>query len=1290
MAALALGAAGAGIGSMFGFASIGWSIGSAIGNYLFAPDQPDIQGPRLTDRSVTGSAYGTMRPLLFGTYRMSGEIIWADELTEHADKEETGGKGGGGGSYTTYTYTASFAVALCEGEITAVRKIWMDSKLVYTADGDSSISELIVSNKLAKKIKVYVGSETQVADATIEAVEGSGNVPGYRGTAYVVFEDLEVTQFGNRIPQLSFEVVKDGSYAVIDDFPADVATSFAESVGIANGIVSYFHGSTYSSSVISITQTIYSPDDLTVPLGVETNTTYHVSGLRRVISVSPSYKFALALDSSGGTSQLLYLLAYVEDTWLDVGPLRDIPEDLDNLLNLIEDCGHLCKWWGDYNFCFYKSNSGDLYTYEIEQSITASGAEIRAHLLWSEKVASDKTDAVLGAPYSIAIDQLGGDIYVGLEELATEKIKRYSASGDLLDTKLTGAVYITNPNGAMAYSDGKLWQVYPGATLRIIEWDTDTIIHDGNLSSTSSGWVNHPPTIVVAGNVGFMSFDNQLYSAQLILSSSSVSLATVVEEICNKVGIDDADLDVTDLTSDNVRGYLISQQTPARGALEQLSAAYFFDARESDGVLEFIKRGDTPIVTLDDDDLGCYEGDDVQELADAVRTQEEELPKALTINYANVGNDYQVGAQHSIRQSVLNGTEATIQLPIAFTDDEAKSIVDKMMFSAWENRHKLTLKTWQGFCKVEPADVITARDMTLRVISRNEGVNGLIELEAVRELPQIYTGQIGAGSSGATTGQSVVVGGPTKFYLLDVPPLRDADYDSYGFYAAANGLLSGWSGYVLVRSNDLGISYQPVINNDVGAAIGQATTVLGDFDGGNIFDETNVVRVQVTGTLETKTRTQVLDGGNVAIIGDEIIQFRTATLVSTGVYDLSGLLRGRIGTEWAMGSHVVNERFCLVTSASTRFVDVPYTDLNSLKRWGAITFGDTIEDIVTKDITYAGNNFKPLTPVHIGGGTTGTNTDWTIKWKKRSRYQWQWRDYFDVSDDESSDDFEVRIYDDATVKRTITVTNAETTTYTYAQQVTDFSGYQNTIDVSVRQVGSTRNSEWSDIFTLDSGISVILSTSLLHLNGADASTTITDVYSPTWTAFGNAKLSTTSSKFGSACLLLDGTGDYIKSTSITSLGSLPWCIEGWFRWETLPGVGAYSMILTVVNATGYGVSLYLVNTGGTRKLKIYMSSNGTSFNITSGTDGAKTSWSAATYYHVALVFTGSAYKIYVEGVQDYSLTSSSTICPITQFYYGSSNGGGEYFNGRMDELRVTLGDPRYTGAFTPSSSEFTE
>lgn len=218
MATLALAAAGAAAGSALlpagvGFlgitltgATIGAQIGSLAGSYvdnaLFGSSGSSraVEGPRLSDLHVTASSEGAHIPRLYGRARLGGQVIWASDLEEEiitSPQSSGGGKGIGGGSsgaqVTEYRYYANFAVGLCEGEITRIGRVWADGR------------ELDLS---AYTWRLYTGSETQSPDSLVSAHLGTARAPAFRGLAYIVFERMALAEFGNRVPQLSFEVFR--------------------------------------------------------------------------------------------------------------------------------------------------------------------------------------------------------------------------------------------------------------------------------------------------------------------------------------------------------------------------------------------------------------------------------------------------------------------------------------------------------------------------------------------------------------------------------------------------------------------------------------------------------------------------------------------------------------------------------------------------------------------------------------------------------------------------------------------------------------------------------------------------------------------------------------------------------------------------------------------------------------------------------------------------------------------------------------------------------------------------
>ncbi|MES2834765.1 MAG: glycoside hydrolase/phage tail family protein [Pseudomonadota bacterium] len=188
MAQVVLGGIGGAIGGGFGQA-VGAALGAGLDRAFIAGLAPARQrGPRLEGLKVQSSAEGAPMACVFGRARVTGQVIWAARFLE---KKHTQSAGKGGPRTVDYAYSLSFAVALCEGPIDGVGRVWADGRPLDLS---------------GVTMRVHRGTGNQTPDALIEAVEGAA--PAYRGTAYVVFEDLPLTAFGNRPPQLSFEVFR--------------------------------------------------------------------------------------------------------------------------------------------------------------------------------------------------------------------------------------------------------------------------------------------------------------------------------------------------------------------------------------------------------------------------------------------------------------------------------------------------------------------------------------------------------------------------------------------------------------------------------------------------------------------------------------------------------------------------------------------------------------------------------------------------------------------------------------------------------------------------------------------------------------------------------------------------------------------------------------------------------------------------------------------------------------------------------------------------------------------------
>ncbi|MDE0589873.1 glycoside hydrolase TIM-barrel-like domain-containing protein [Halocynthiibacter sp. C4] len=210
-----LGGAAFGISSAIIGRAVGATVGRMIDQRLLGGGSQAVETGRVDRFRLTGASEGAPIPQIYGRMRTAGQVIWASEFSER--KKKSGGGGGKGGpkepEVTSYSYSVSAAVALCEGEISGIGRVWADGVEIARDD---------------LNMRVYSGSQDQMPDPKIEAVEGAGNTPAYRGIAYVVFENLQLAQFGNRFPQFNFEVLRPAQ--------VDLETAEADPVTAVEGV----------------------------------------------------------------------------------------------------------------------------------------------------------------------------------------------------------------------------------------------------------------------------------------------------------------------------------------------------------------------------------------------------------------------------------------------------------------------------------------------------------------------------------------------------------------------------------------------------------------------------------------------------------------------------------------------------------------------------------------------------------------------------------------------------------------------------------------------------------------------------------------------------------------------------------------------------------------------------------------------------------------------------------------------------------------------------------------------
>ena len=197
MATLLLASAGAALGATAGPAgallgrAAGAVLGGALDQRLLGGGARAVETGRLSRIRVQGAQEGAPVARLYGRMRLPAQVIWSSRFREEVS--ETGGGKGGPPRVRSHRYSVSLALALCEGPIDRIGRIWADGRLIDPASLD---------------LRLHHGDEDQTPDPLIAAIEGEAATPAYRGVAYAVLSDLDLSPFGNRIPQFNIEAFR--------------------------------------------------------------------------------------------------------------------------------------------------------------------------------------------------------------------------------------------------------------------------------------------------------------------------------------------------------------------------------------------------------------------------------------------------------------------------------------------------------------------------------------------------------------------------------------------------------------------------------------------------------------------------------------------------------------------------------------------------------------------------------------------------------------------------------------------------------------------------------------------------------------------------------------------------------------------------------------------------------------------------------------------------------------------------------------------------------------------------
>lgn len=201
---------------------------------------------------------------------------------------------------------------------------------------------------------------------------------------------------------------------------------------------------------------------------------------------------------------------------------------------------------------------------------------------------------------------------------------------------------------------------------------------------------------------------------------------------------------------------------------------------------------------------------------------------------------------------------------------------------------------------------------------------------------------------------------------------------------------------------------------------------------------------------------------------------------------------------------------------------------------------------------------------------------------------------------------------------------------------------------------------------------------LLHFDGTDGSTSIVDSgpSARTFTAYGDAQISTTGAMFGTGSLLLDGSGDYVGCAASTDFAFPGDFTIEFVAKKTGNGMGGYDTVATTDTSNGSGVNGWILELSSSRGLFFGADGSTIAAYSTNPNDGVA--------HHWAICRSGSTVRAFKDGAVVYTGTFSGSINGSGNFGVGRNTTLSSYpFAGRIDEFRIKKGVALYTSSFTP-------
>lgn len=951
---IVLGSIGAAIGFIYGGpqgAYWGFSIGATIGGVV---DPEIIKGPSLGEIGQQTSQEGGPRPIVFlRSPPMAGNVIASGPPKIVKNKKR---QGKGGPKVETESVYRTYAIGICEGEISGLRRVWRNNVLVYDVSGVPQVSDED-NEAFLEKVKLFPGNFTQNPSPDLEALFGVGTTPAHRGTAYVVVVDEDLTDLRGAIPQWIFQV----------GTPVGASRIVYDAVG------------TFTWNK---------------PLGLEHIEVTAIGGGGGGASggISGSTEAGRTGGEGGGgggrssTTIAADLLGATET--VTVGASGDGGINTSITVSAIQPGVQ----GGDSSFGVHVVAGGGYGGADgtINHGKGGSGNQDDGGQGGIGGGASGTTPGTVGESRSEAPGGGGGGggAFQSTNEPTaggTGGSGSVGSGGGPWAGGIGGAGGSPAQNGAAGATPTEDWPFDGGAgggggggggiqfsALRSEGGSggngTEPGGGGGGGGAATSDYVG-PPTAAGSGGIGGHGrvVVDHFFTAS---DPDCMQLADIVTAICERAGLPASLIDVTQLEA-CVRGFVVTNNYPAFTALRSLGEIYLFDPSPRNGKVVFVTRGGNSVALITEEDMVETGVEDLVEV-ETNRNDPIGVPRVLNLLYYDIDGGLAADKQSSERAGDRRAVgESTLQSPVIMDADQAAKAI--------AINHKIAVENQKGLLKFSLSDrfiglavadpiIVQYRGRSVRVrIDALDCYDGYQSYKLAYDRQSAYVSNAeGIPAAPQTPPVSGLVG-PTLIEFLDIHILQDVD-DTFGliYYIALSGIKPAWQGALVELSVDGGENYIDAGSSSAETIIGELLTELPDHSA-EIPDEVHSFDVLIKtadAELVSATFAEMLNRQNLAIVGEELINFSSVAETSPGIWTINGaLLRGRKGS--STESHPVGTRFVMLDRGVITLVAAGTNYLSKNLTFRATSFGGNSDEANVITVRYDGKSQVERAPAYL-------------------------------------------------------------------------------------------------------------------------------------------------------------------------------------------------------------------------------------------------------------------------------------------------------------------------------------